>query len=182
MNFRGHVTGGVVTGIALASSAIFLSGPLGIPAPPIVLGEILAVTIFFSLFPDLDISSIPQRWFFRAIFIILLGLSYYERFEEATLLALVSITPLLDHHRSWTHNFMSALLFPVVAACLYEYLLTKERFFYEISLEAIQGHLLQNLWLVMACILGWYTHLFLDHVQKVQLRQKRKKSSGLLAK
>ncbi len=118
-----------MTGTALTVSAFVLSEASGIPAPPLLLGQIFAVALFFSLFPDLDISSIPQRWFFRGIFVVLLILGYYERFEEATLLAIVAITPLLNNHRSWTHNFFSVLLFPVVIAGIYEYLLTKEKIF-----------------------------------------------------
>ncbi|MBF0279224.1 MAG: metal-dependent hydrolase [SAR324 cluster bacterium] len=166
MNFKGHITGGIITGAAITSTAIFLSKPLGIPAPPLVLGQIFGVALFFSMFPDLDISSIPQRWFFRAIFAVLLGLSYYDYFEVATLVALVSITPLLDHHRSWTHNVISVLLFPVVLACIYEYLLSKERFFDQWSADQVANHLSNHIWLVIACVSGWYTHLTLDFYQK----------------
>ncbi len=166
MNFKGHITGGIVTGAALTGSAILFSEPLGVPAPPLVLVQIFSITVFFSLFPDLDISSIPQRWFFRAIFIILLGLSYYEHYEEATLLALVAITPLLDHHRSWTHNIFSVLLFPVVMAGIYEYLLMKKQFFYQWSMDQLISHLHNHIWLVIACIVGWYTHLCLDSLPK----------------
>lgn len=179
MNFKGHITGGVITGTALVGSAVLLSGPLSIPAPPLVLAEIFGIAVFFSLFPDLDISSIPQRWFFRAIFVLLLVLGYYEKFEEATLLALVSITPLLDHHRSWTHSIFSVLLFPFVAACLYEYLLVKDQFFYEISFEPIRDHLIQHPWFVAASVLGWLTHLFLDYLQKQKLARNRKKAPAL---
>ncbi len=166
MNFKGHVTGGVVTGVAVTTSAMVLSGPVGIPAPPLVLAQVFAVTVFFSLFPDLDISSVPQRWFFRAIFLTLLVLSYYGYYEEATLLALVAISPLLDHHRSWTHNVLSVWIFPFILACIYEYILTKDRFFTSWSLENVTTHLLDNLWLVVACIFGWYTHLLLDSLKR----------------
>lgn len=182
MNFRGHVTGGIITGVALATSAVTLSEPLGIAAPPLVLGQIFAVTVFFSLFPDLDISSIPQRWFFRAIFILLLILGYYEYYEEATLVALVAITPLLDHHRSWTHNIFSVLVFPLIMACLYEYLLTKDQFFHNWSFEQVSTHLLNHIWLVVACIGGWYTHLFLDYVQKQKLSLQRKRRSKIFSR
>lgn len=179
MNFKGHITGGIIAGATLTVSAVALGEPLGLPAPPWVLAQIFAVTVFFSLFPDLDISSIPQRWFFRGIFVLLLVLGYYEYYEEATLLALVAITPLLDHHRSWTHHVLSALLFPVVLACLYEYLLTKNQFFQQWSFERIVFHLQTHLWLVIACIAGWYTHLFLDYLQSQKLSFKRKKRSKM---
>lgn len=200
MNFKGHVTGGIIVGTLLAASALALNEPLnnislgGIPlgdstlgdpslnmfAALILLGKIFAVTLFFSMFPDLDISSIPQRWFYRALFIILLVMAYKEFYEEATLLALISITPLLDHHRSWTHHFISALLFPVVLACLYEYLLTKAQFLDQWSFEVITNHLKQNIWLVVALIMGWYTHLFLDYLQKHKLKRIRQKAPALV--
>ncbi len=175
MNFKGHLTGGMATGAILSVGAFVLSEPLGVPAPPLLLGQIFLVTLFFSLFPDLDISSIPQRWFFRSIFVLLLILSYYQRFEEATLLALVAITPLLNSHRGWTHNFFSVLLFPVALAVLYEYLLTKEQFIQSFSMDRIVQHLANHHWLVIACIGGWYTHLLLDFlpVKKLKLIQPR---------
>ncbi len=182
MNFKGHITGGIITGAAITATAILLSGPLAIPAPPLVLVQIFAVALFFSMFPDLDISSIPQRWFFRGVFVMLLLLSYYDRYEEATLLALIAITPLLDHHRSWTHNVFSVLVFPVVMACVYEYLLTREQFLNQWSLDQVANHLTTHIWLVIACIGGWYTHLSLDFYQKKRLgftRQKRSKGSLL---
>jgi membrane-bound metal-dependent hydrolase YbcI (DUF457 family) len=177
MNFKGHLTGGMVTGTVLTASAFVLSEASGIPAPPLLLGQIFAVALFFSLFPDLDISSIPQRWFFRGIFVILLILGYYERFEEATLLAIVAITPLLNNHRSWTHNFLSVLLFPVVIAGIYEYLLTKEKFFQSFSVDRIAQHLADHRWLVIACMGGWSTHLLLDFIQVKKMKSMQPQSS-----
>ena len=184
MNFKGHLTGGMVIGAGLAAGAYVFSEPLGVSTTPLLLGQIFAVALFFSLFPDLDISSIPQRWFFRSIFVILLILSYYQRFEEAALLALVAITPLLNSHRSWTHNIFTVLLFPVVIALIYEYLLTKELFFESFSINRIVEHLVNHRWLVLACIGGWYTHLLLDFIQvkKMKLMQPLSSKSVLLQK
>lgn len=162
MNFKGHITGGLITGTVATAATFLLSTPLEMPVSPLVLGEVFLVTVFFSLFPDLDISSIPQRWCFRLLFVGLIALSYYEYYEIATLLALVAITPLLDHHRGWTHSLLAAFLFPIALAGIYEYFLMKHRLFYDWSLEHLTQHLNTHLWLIFACILGWYTHLLLD--------------------
>ena len=168
MNFKGHITGGLITGsvltggLALASSTL-LAEPLTV----VQLAQVFGVAVFFSLFPDLDISSIPQRWFFRAVFVGLLVLAYQEKYELAALLGIIAVTPVLDHHRGWTHSIFSALLIPIVLAALYEYVLSRDKWVYTWTVEGVWEHLNNYSWLVLACILGWFTHLLLDSKLKL---------------
>ena len=53
---------------------------------------VAGTALFFSLFPDLDTSSVPQRWFFRLVFFSLLYLGWTERYELATLVGVVVAT------------------------------------------------------------------------------------------
>lgn len=162
MNFKMHVTGGIVIGTSLATTSLLFGEQLGFPISPIKATIVFGVAVFFSLFPDLDTSSIPQRWFYRAIFLVLLGLAYYRYFEIATFLAIVSISPLLDHHRGWTHHPLSLFIFPVLLAGLYDFLLAQTKTAYRWTPENIIVHLQNHPWLVLACLLGWSTHLLLD--------------------
>jgi membrane-bound metal-dependent hydrolase YbcI (DUF457 family) len=162
MNFKGHITGGFISGALLTTAAFVFSSSAGPHHNLLPLFPIFGVTVFFSLFPDLDVGSIQQRWFYRAIFILLLYLGYQKYYELATLVAIVAITPILDHHRGWTHNYFSALLVPLFLMGIYECILAKDYPFHNWSFKHIYEYLKDHLWLVIASIAGWYTHLLLD--------------------
>lgn len=162
MNFDKHFVGGIATGtvVAITTGIVIQASTHQIPViEPL---KLFGVTLFFALFPDVDTSSIPQRWFFRSVFVILLGLAYREYYELATVLALVSITPLLDHHRSWTHHVITAPLFGVAVTLLYEYLLLEHRNLSLWSWAWLVHHLQSYQGFLIACVVGWYTHLLLD--------------------
>lgn len=162
MNFKGHFIGGLASGSLLTAGTYFIGYLAEKPPQFAEYAVLFPITLFFALFPDFDTSSIPQRWFFRAVFIAILVMAYYKYFEEATILALIAITPVLDHHRGWTHNYFSPILIPFALAGIYEYLASRERWLQGWLLENVNFYLQDNLWLVLACLTGWYTHLLLD--------------------
>lgn len=162
MNFKGHITGGFVSGACLITAA-FLMSSSAVPSHNLQsVSSIFGVTVFFSLFPDLDVGSIQQRWFYRAIFILLLYLGYQKYYELATLVAIIAITPILDHHRGWTHNYFSALLVPLLLIGIYGYMLAKDYPLHNWSFKHSCEYFKNHLWLVIASIVGWCTHLLLD--------------------
>ncbi|NKB68814.1 MAG: hypothetical protein GKR89_17245 [Candidatus Latescibacteria bacterium] len=160
MTFKGHAIGGALAGVGLVG--------LGVHWGYIGWGEyrlwaqVWGTTLFFSLFPDLDTASVPQRWFFRLVFAVLVYLGWNEYYELATLVGLLSLLPLLDHHRGWTHWKISPLLVSLLLGIVYEYWRVRTVWFGTFSWEnveqLIQGHLI----FLAACIIGWYTHLLLD--------------------
>lgn len=158
MNFKGHITGGATAGIFVVAAASAITQP-----SPIMQLYLFLVTVFFSLFPDFDISSIPQRWFFRAIFALLIYLGFHGNYQLATMIAVLAITPVLSHHRGWTHSYWAALLTPIALAIFYEYMLAKPSSIDKLSFDKVQGHLATHAWFVIACISGWSTHLILDN-------------------
>lgn len=162
MNFRGHITGGFISGALLTTAAFVFSSSAGPQHNLQSVFSIFGVTVFFSLFPDLDVGSIQQRWFYRAIFVLLLYLGHQRYYELATLVAIIAITPILDHHRGWTHSYFSALLVPLVLMDIYEGILANDYPFHNWSFKHIHAYLKGHLWVVTASIVGWYTHLLLD--------------------
>ena len=123
---------------------------------------VAGTALFFSLFPDLDTASVPQRWFFRGVFMALVYLGWNEHYELATLLGILAVLPLLDHHRGWTHRKFSPLLVPVLLGTAYEYWRVRQVWFGEFSWTNVPYLLEENLVFLVACIVGWYTHLVLD--------------------
>jgi hypothetical protein len=160
MSFKGHLIGGVLAGAGLATAASRL-GHLpgqGWEAWAWVFGT----TVAFSLFPDLDTSSVPQRWFFRLVFAALLYLGWTEDYERATLVGLLAVLPLLDHHRGWTHWKLSPLLVPLALGAVFEYWRARHAWFSGFSWENVRQLLAGHLVYLVACVVGWYTHLLLD--------------------
>lgn len=122
---------------------------------------VFPVTLFFSLFPDLDTASIPQRWSYRVIVLSLLVLAYYGRCQEAVALAILAMLPLLDHHRGWTHQIWAPLFFPVVVIAVYNFVVLHT----VPTVVQWDQQLYQHWKLIVGLILGWYTHLVLDDLR-----------------
>ena len=160
MNFRGHLICGALVGVGMAEGAVhFAYAERGDYA---TWGALFATTTFFSLFPDLDTASVPQRWFFRCVFALLLYLGWNEEYDLATLVAILSLLPLLDHHRGWTHWEVSPLIVSVLLGAAYEYWRARHAFLGDFSWENVQGLIRGHVVYLLACIVGWYTHLVLD--------------------
>jgi hypothetical protein len=176
MNFRGHVTGGFLAGATVCTAAVasgyvpwdsdalehFLDSPLPLEgAIPLLLG-LFGVTVFMSLFPDLDTASVPQRWFYRIVF-VLLGVSYFTGHHDLfAVVAFLSPLPLIHKHRGWTHWLITPWLIAMLLAAVHEYLRIKDSLFSGFQWEQVL-ELLQTYWLfVVACVIGHYMHLLLD--------------------
>ena len=165
MNFKGHLCSGVIVGIGMAVGATRLGyiGSDDLTKQVAVSGTAL----FFALFPDLDTSSVPQRWFFRIVFFALLYLGWTGRYELATLVGIASLLPLLDHHRGWTHWKISPLVVSLLLGAVYEYWVMRHAFVGEFAWGNVRV-LIEGHWVFLAaCITGWYTHLLLDGQFKI---------------
>ena len=160
MNFKRHLTSGVVVGVGIAAGAVYYGYIDGDDLQTQV--AVAGTALFFALFPDLDTSSVPQRWFFRLVFCGMLVLGWTERYELATLVGILSLLPLLDHHRGWTHWKVSPLVVSLLLGATYEYWLARNAFVGEFDWANVRT-LIQGHWIFLcACIIGWYTHLLLD--------------------
>lgn len=160
MTFKGHLAGGILIGIAVASGASHLGCVP--PGDQRLWAGVCATAVFFSLFPDLDTSSVPQRWFFRVVFAALLYLGWSARYELGLVVAVLAMLPVVDHHRGWTHWKISPLIVPAFLGALYEYWHVRRTWpgasnWSEVG-PLLEGHLV----FLAACVLGWYTHLLLD--------------------
>ena len=160
MTFKGHLVGGVIAGVGLAGISIQLGY-----IPPQDVNRwvgVGATTVFFSLFPDLDTSSVPQRWFFRGVLLLLFYLGWSGHYELATLVGMLSISPLLHRHRGWTHWKISPLIAALVLGATYEYWRARHAWVGGFSWGNVSELLQANTLFMVACIVGWYTHLLLD--------------------
>ena len=133
---------------------------------------LFATALFFSLFPDLDTSSRPQRWFFKVVFAALLYLAWAGEYRTATAVAALALLPVLDHHRGWTHHRLSPIAAAAVAAAAYAW--------WKLDGSGLGGWIAvirglpQGLEMRFAgaALAGWYTHLFLDGMFRVFPQEK----------
>ena len=157
MNFRGHVVGGTVVGFSMSAMVIATS-----PANVFAAGIAFLSTILMSLFPDLDVASVSQRWFYRVIFVLLIALYLTDQMEGFVILTFLSFLPLIDKHRGWTHSpFVPMVLIGLVITALWN----GERGILDwihSQSELPDNHFIPN-WIIPSSILaGHFTHLLLD--------------------
>ena len=157
MRAAGHLAGGVAAGAAVAGAASAAGAIAGVGDPR--WWAVFATALFFALFPDVDTDSLPRRWFYRAVLAALLWLAWSGRWQMATLLAVVSTLPLVDHHRGWTHGRLTPVLAVALlgAGCLWWRGDLPRA--WESGGASIPP---ADLVLLAAALAGWYTHLFLD--------------------
>ena len=162
-NYKGHVTGGIVSGLVVAAAHYYTSGQGIIDTAlvdtdwQLVLG-LVTVSTAFALWPDVDINSKAQNIFYRSIFVIDLVLILSGMFLAAALLGLLAMTPILGKHRGWTHSPWAVLLVPSPIIL--------------IPYRADNGVGLIGLLFYFAAVVGYFSHLLLDGLiwKKIKLR------------
>lgn len=177
MRFRGHLIGGITTGIAVCGLAVFtgtvhlrsdrlsrwlVDQPLPLDNGIATLAGIFLITVTMSLFPDLDGASIPQRWFFRLVFGCLVAFLFLNRMDLFAAVALISLLPLLHRHRGWTHSWLTPIIIALAAALLIGYLRGQQPWLRHLSLSSLTQFIGDGWIYILACITGHYTHLLLD--------------------
>lgn len=176
MNFKGHAVGGLLTATAVGAAAYsFSPDPIlsersselvrqayrlsfGLP----IRVDIFILTLFMSLFPDLDTSSISQRWFFRVCFVVLGVLFYYRIMDLFAIVAFTALLPVLHKHRGWTHWKVTPWVLAVSFMVVLEYFRSKNSWYSGFSWNNVWSAMVVNLHYVLACVAGHYTHLALD--------------------
>ncbi len=176
MKFRGHLIGGmvagaVVVGIAVKSGAVslafssplaFIQSSLNDRDSALAAAGLFLLTLVMSLFPDLDTASVPQRWFFRAAFVLLLILLLLKQMDMFAIVTFLLLLPLLHRHRGWTHSKWTPFVLSIFAILVLTYIQETRMISGRLSIDLIVT-LFQEYWtIIMACVLGHYTHLVLD--------------------
>jgi membrane-bound metal-dependent hydrolase YbcI (DUF457 family) len=148
LNFSGHISCGVVSAAAVTGATYGICTAANIIPPnyPLVFG----LSAAFSLFPDLDIQSTPQKWFFRIMLLTSIILLALGKTDICSYILIASIIPLVDHHRGFTHWWLTSIFaVPLIFFGIYKAT--------NIQLEGI-------VFLGAACLVGWWTHLLCDGI------------------
>ena len=176
MNHTGHVVGGIIAGGAVCFLASttgdvelgwetlneMSESPLSPTQNTKTLLGLFMTSLFMALFPDLDIQSVSQRWFFRIVFVLMGIMHFSGRYDLFVIVAFCAILPVLHQHRGWTHWKITPWAIAVFLAIVQEYFHAQLRTYGGFEWENVL-ELLERYWLfVVACVTGHYMHLFLD--------------------
>lgn len=152
--YKGHVVGAVIcTGIFIGGVALASSGEVPYLAKDLLGGwqsmvGLMVVGILFGLWPDVDTNSVGQNIFFGLAFVADVLLIATGRMEAAAYLGLLAMTPIVGHHRGWTHSFPAMALVPLPI----------------VLVPYLHDHAVLPITLVVygAAVVGYFSHLLLD--------------------
>ncbi len=107
-NYQTHLTGGALAFAATLVCIVPYAHPNVLSA-----GEWLLFTLAGSLFPDIDIKSKGQKYFYWMILILLLILTYTKRFIPLAIISIISTIPLISKHRGLFHRAWFVIAAPL---------------------------------------------------------------------
>ena len=108
----------------------------------------VAIGLMFAVWPDVDIKSLGQKFFYTVFFLVDLILIYLEEYKIAAYFGLIIILPILAKHRGWTHSRITAILLPTPLMLVPMYM--------------SGGSLMEGLPYYFAAVTGYFSHLFFD--------------------
>lgn len=117
-NYNSHLSAGSIT-----FAAILLLVVPYYPPSITTAAEWFLFSLAGSLFPDIDIKSKGQRYFYWFIFVLLILLATTKRFITLAIVSTLAMVPLLGKHRGLFHRTWFIIIAPFVlwyiAACHY---------------------------------------------------------------
>jgi len=105
--YRGHLTGGgAVYGVLFAILYSYCTTPF-------VAVRWLLFALAGSLFPDIDIKSKGQKYFYWFFLCLLLVIIAEKQYQLLAMCSVLSITPMLVNHRGIFHRSWFVILVPL---------------------------------------------------------------------
>jgi hypothetical protein len=141
--YKGHLLGGLITYLLIM--LVFVS----VKPSFITACEWLFFTLAGSLFPDIDVKSKGQKYFYYVVLVCFIWLMYLGSYHMVSCLSCIAITPMLVRHRGIFHKSWF-LVFIVIGTWI----------FMSTLFPTVSRPLLINLLLFLA---GALSHLFFDH-------------------
>lgn len=155
-NYKTHVWGGV----AAYALVLYLFLLLRIMVYPSLFQMLFwfGCAVAGSLFPDIDIKSRGQQYFYRLLFLILLFCMNIKHFTAVCACGILAIIPLLVKHRGLFHQ----LWFLVGAPFLMSFFLIQ-------IFPSQKIHILTGIFFF---VIGCISHIWLDFKPHVQLKKR----------
>lgn len=109
--YKGHLVGGII-----AFSLLFF-GVIAFFIPEVshfTIGEWLFFALAGALFPDIDVKSKGQKYFYYVVLMCLVVLVVRQQYEMLTCFSFIVITPMLARHRGIFHNPHFVIAMPLI--------------------------------------------------------------------
>lgn len=142
-HYRGHLWGGFIAFALVVMFAIPHYHPSAI-----TMFEWLLFAIAGSLFPDVDIKSKGQYYFYRLVLLLFILLGLMHQYRTLAIISILSLTPLLVKHRGIFHQLWFVIAIPIAIW-----------YFVSLQFPLLNGAVLMN---VIFFIAGAISHLVLD--------------------
>jgi len=150
--YKGHLVGGVIV------YGLLFFGLMSIVRPSMLTScEWLLFALAGSLFPDIDIKSKGQKYFYYVIFLFFIVLAMRQRFEVLTCFSFVAIVPMLARHRGIFHSPRFVIAIPLILWIMVA-----------VSMPKISGQFFFD---ILFFITGALSHLWLDFGTSQMLRR-----------
>lgn len=165
MNAGGHLLGAVGAAMLVEVGALGLGlaqWPPGDSQAVLNAWALPATTFLTALFPDLDVASKAQRWYYRFALAALIWLHFTGQDLAFVLLALFSLLPLIHRHRGWTHSLWAPVGISLLLSAALEYHRAETGWFASFSTEAALELWWAYLPFLLAALVGHSAHLLLD--------------------
>lgn len=152
--YRGHLLGatvafGLFAGVLNAVFAVSVLPSDWMLFDSYVFGvSLLAITLLFALWPDVDTNSKGQDIFYAIFMACDVFLIVTQNFQAAAYLGMLAMLPIVGKHRGWTHSKVAMLVVPL-PFLLFPYLYAPETPLIGLPFYA-------------AAVVGYASHLILD--------------------
>ena len=151
-NYKGHLAGGVVV------FAMIFTGMCIMYKPSLSIAiEWLVFTLAGALFPDIDIKSKGQKYFYYIVFFAFIILAARKQFITVTCCSFLILSPMLVRHRGIFHHPLFVIAVPILVWAFLSTLTTS----YASK---------RLLWDTMFFIAGALSHIWLDIGTRHMLR------------
>ncbi len=111
--YKGHLAGGLVAyGLVLSAAQVLQM----LNPSPLTAAEWLGFTLAGALFPDIDIKSKGQKYFYSVLFILFIILIGTHHIELVAILGLLAVIPMMVRHRGIFHRTWFVIVLPVACA------------------------------------------------------------------
>lgn len=168
--YKGHIAGAIAVGTVYVAALEVAPGNmldrtgLALHDWQLLVG-LYVIIVLFGLWPDVDTNSMGQNIFFGLAFVADIALIGSGKYEAAAYLGLLAMTPIVGHHRGWTHSKLAMVLVPL-----------------PIILVPYIRHTTSLLWLSLivygAAVAGYFSHLLLDGLITRHIRFKGSQHRG----
>lgn len=143
--YKGHLVGGI---IAFGLLFVALMNFIFTQQPSLLtVGEWLMFALAGALFPDIDVKSKGQKYFYYVVLVCLFVLAYQQQFQMLSCFSFVMVTPMLVRHRGIFHSPRFVIALPLTVWIIIATLLPQRSLqFFVDTLFFIMGAL-SHLWL-----------------------------------